>query len=64
MIRAKDAEKYRSGTASTVKKAGYSSLVFNISTKTESALRIIRYPWEGFLDLGFRFALSIYRGEQ
>jgi formylglycine-generating enzyme required for sulfatase activity len=64
VIRAKDDKRYRSGTASTVKTAGYASLVLSISTKTESGLRSFRYPWEGFPDVGFRCALNIDRGDQ
>jgi formylglycine-generating enzyme required for sulfatase activity len=59
VTRVKDGERYRSGTASTVNKAGYASLVLSISSKTESGLRSFRYPWEGFPDVGFRCALSI-----
>jgi formylglycine-generating enzyme required for sulfatase activity len=59
VIRAKDAKRYRNGAASTVKTAGYASLVLGISSKTESGLRSFRYPWEGFPDVGFRCALSI-----
>jgi formylglycine-generating enzyme required for sulfatase activity len=64
VIRAKDAKRYRNGAASTVKTAGYASLVLSISSKTESGLRSFRYPWEGFADVGFRCALSIDRGDQ
>jgi serine/threonine-protein kinase len=59
VIRVKDAKRYGSGTASTVKKAGYTSLVLSISSRTESGLRSFRYPWESFPDVGFRCALSI-----
>ncbi len=58
VIRGKDAKRYRSGTASTVKTAGYASLVLSISSRTESGLRSFRYPWEGFPDVGFRCAQS------
>ena len=64
VIRAKEAKGDRNGTASTVKTAGYASLVLSISTKTESGLRSFRYPWEGFPDVGFRCALNIVRGDQ
>jgi serine/threonine-protein kinase len=62
VIRVKEAKRYRKGAASTVKTAGYASLVLSISTKTESGLRSFRYPWEGFPDVGFRCALGI-RGQ-
>jgi formylglycine-generating enzyme required for sulfatase activity len=62
VIRVKDDKKYRSGTASTVKTAGYASLVVRISSRTASGLRSFRYPWEGFPDVGFRCALGI-RGQ-
>jgi len=64
VIRAKDDKRYRSGTASTVKTAGYASLVLSISSRTESGLRSFRYPWEGFPDVGFRCAQSVNRGEK
>ena len=64
VIRAKDTERYRSGTVSTAKTAGYKSLVLSISSGTESGFRSFRYPWEGFFDVGFRCALSIDRGEK
>jgi serine/threonine-protein kinase len=64
VIRVKDDKRYRSGTASTVKKAGYASLVVSISSRGESGLRSFRYPWEGFPDVGFRCALSIEKGDQ
>jgi formylglycine-generating enzyme required for sulfatase activity len=64
VIRMKDNKTYGSGTASTVKTVGYKSLVLSISSGTESGLRNFRYPWEGFLDVGFRCALSIDRGEK
>jgi serine/threonine-protein kinase len=59
VIRVRDDKRSRSGTASTVKTAGYKSLVLSISSGTESGLRSFRYPWEGFSDVGFRCALSI-----
>jgi serine/threonine-protein kinase len=59
VIRVKDDKRYSSGTASTVKTAGYSSLVLSISSGAESGLRSFRYPWESFPDVGFRCALSI-----
>ena len=64
VIRVKDDKRYSRGTASTVKTAGYKSLVLSISSETESGLRSFRYPWEGFFDVGFRCALSIDRGEK
>ncbi|MDH4010928.1 MAG: hypothetical protein OEU55_09440, partial [Desulfobacterales bacterium] len=64
VMRVKDDKRYRNGAASTVKTAGYASLVLSISSKTESGLRSFRYPWEGFADVGFRCALSIDRGDQ
>jgi formylglycine-generating enzyme required for sulfatase activity len=64
VMRVKDAERYRTGTAPTGKTAGYASLVLSISSKAESGSRSFRYPWEGFPDVGFRCALSIDRGEQ
>jgi formylglycine-generating enzyme required for sulfatase activity len=62
VTRVKESWRYRNGTASTVKTAGYASLVLSISTKTESGLRSFRYPWEGFADVGFRCAQSVNRG--
>jgi formylglycine-generating enzyme required for sulfatase activity len=64
VMRVKDDKRYRNGAASTVKTAGYASLVLSISSKTESGWRSFRYPWEGFADVGFRCALSIDRGDQ
>jgi formylglycine-generating enzyme required for sulfatase activity len=64
VIRAKEAKGDRNGTASTVKTAGYASLVLSISSRTESGLRSFRYPWEGFPDVGFRCAQSVNRGEK
>jgi eukaryotic-like serine/threonine-protein kinase len=64
VMRVKDAKRYRSGTASTVKTAGYASLVLSISSRTESGLRSFRYPWEGFPDVGFRCAQSVNTGEK
>jgi formylglycine-generating enzyme required for sulfatase activity len=66
VMRVKDDKRYKSATAapSTVKTAGYASLVLSISSKTESGWRSFRYPWEGFADVGFRCALSIDRGDQ
>ena len=64
VMRVKDAKRYRSGTASTVKTAGYASLVLSISSRTESGLRSFRYPWEGFPDVGFRCAQSANTGEK
>jgi len=62
VIRVKNNKSYKSGTAATVKTAGYASLILSISSRTESGLRSVRYPWEGFPDVGFRCALSIDRG--
>ena len=64
VMRVKDAKRYRSGTASTVKTVGYASLVLSISSRTESGLRSFRYPWEGFPDVGFRCAQSVNTGEK
>ena len=42
----------------------YPSLVIGGSSVSGSEMRSVRYPWEGFPDVGFRCALSIDRGEQ
>ncbi len=49
----------KSANAATATTAGYPSLVFGTSSRTESGLRSFRYPWEGFPDVGFRCLQSI-----
>jgi serine/threonine-protein kinase len=59
VMRVKDDNRYRSGTAAAEEKAGYPSLVLGTSSRPGSEMRSFRYPWEGFADVGFRCALSI-----
>lgn len=57
------AESYPSIT-SDKQQASYPSLIIGGSFASGSEMKSVRYPWEGFFDVGFRCALSIDRGEQ
>jgi serine/threonine protein kinase len=52
------AESYQ-GITNDKQQASYPSLIIGGSSVSGSEMKSVRYPWEGFFDVGFRCALSI-----
>jgi serine/threonine-protein kinase len=52
------------GITDDKQQASYPSLIIGGSSVSRSEMKSVRYPWEGFFDVGFRCALSIERGDQ